>query len=424
MDLQTARRQIEIPGFRTVPKTGVIYVTHRAQECGYQGGDPAWANLGQGAPETGMLPGGPPRKESIKLDAQKNEYGPVEGLRPLREKVAGYYNRMFRKGKTSQYTYENVCISSGGRTALTRIAASLGEINMGHLIPDYTAYEELLGIFKAFVPIPILLEEQSGYKVINGNLRKEILGRGLRAMLLSNPCNPTGQLIEGDALREIIEMAREYACTFIFDEFYSHYIYTDGYPDWGKTISAAEFIEDVDQDPIVIIDGLTKNWRYPGWRISWTVAPKEVVHALASAGSFLDGGPNHPFQCEAIALLDVESSMQEARAIQAVFMQKRAFVLSRLKKMGIIVDAEPQGTFYAWANLSGLKESLQDGLEFFEQGLREKVITVPGAFFDVNPGKRRVYARYQNYVRISFGPEMSVLERGLDALERVIAKFS
>lgn len=424
MNIQTEVQQVEIPGFRVVPKTGVIYVTHRAQECGYQSSDPTWSNLGQGAPETGMLPGGVPRRNFLRLDAQKNEYGPVEGVQELREQVAGYYNKMFRKNKSSQYTYENVCISSGGRTALTRIAASLGEINMGHLIPDYTAYEELLGIFKAFVPIPILLDEQSGYKSLNGNLRKEILGRGLRAMLLSNPCNPTGQLIEGKELLEIVEMAREYACTFILDEFYSHYIYTDFHQDRGKTISAAEFVEDVDRDPVIIIDGLTKNWRYPGWRICWTVAPKQVVHALASAGSFLDGGPNHPFQCEAIALLDIESSIQETRAIQRVFGEKRAFIVSRLKEMGFTIDVEPQGTFYVWANLSRLKKPLQDGLEFFEQGLQEKVITVPGAFFDVNPGKRRVYARYQNYSRISFGPEMSVLERGLNALERVIAKFS
>jgi hypothetical protein len=47
---------------------------------------------------------------------------------------------------------------------------------------------------------------------------------------------------------------------------------------------------------------------------------------------------------------------------------------------------------------------------------------VPGVFFDVNPEKRREYGRYQNYARISFGPEMEVLKRGLDAFDRIIAK--
>ena len=92
--------------------------------------------------------------------------------------------------------------------------------------------------------------------------------------------------------------------------------------------------------------------------------------------------------------------------------------------MGIIVEADPEGTFYVWANLSQLPAPINDGLTFFKEGLEENVITVPGVFFDVNPERRRTYARYRKYSRISFGPEMPALERGLDALERVIARFS
>jgi aspartate/methionine/tyrosine aminotransferase len=90
--------------------------------------------------------------------------------------------------------------------------------------------------------------------------------------------------------------------------------------------------------------------------------------------------------------------------------------------MGISVEAEPEGTFYVWANLERLPEPLNDGMRFFEEGLAEQVITVPGVFFDVNPERRRTYARYRHYSRISFGPEQAALERGLDGLERVIAR--
>ena len=45
---------------------------------------------------------------------------------------------------------------------------------------------------------------------------------------------------------------------------------------------------------------------------------------------------------------------------------------------------------------------------------------MPGVFFDVNPEKRRKTARYSQYVRISFGPEMEAIQRGLDGIERVI----
>src|SRR5439155_5648347 len=207
------------------------------------------------------------------------------------------------------------------------------------------------------------------------------------------------------------------------DEFYSHYIYGGASKGPVNMVSATAFVDDVETDPIIVVDGLTKNWRYPGWRISWTLGPKAVIETIASAGSFLDGGANHPFQNVAARLLDPQVAMQESLAIQNHFNKKRTYVLNRLKEMGIGFEAEPAGAFYVWANLAQIPKPLDDGMSFFREGLKEKVIIVPGVFFDVNPGNRRSHGRYTNYCRISFGPEMKKLETGLDALERVIKKF-
>lgn len=423
-DSNSRKQRPTIPGFRSVPKTGVIYVMSKARARGFEYSDSQWANLGQGAPETGDLPGSPPRVEEIRINPNNHEYGPVQGQLALRKAVANLYNRFYRVGKRSQYTYENVSIAGGGRVALTRLAAALGNINMGHFLPDYTAYEELLSVFKAFTSIPILLDPDFRYKVPLEALKKEVLGRGLKALLISNPCNPTGQLIEGAELERWVQLARRYRTSLILDEFYSHYIYNGRPEDSPKMVSAAAYVEDVDADPIILVDGLTKGWRYPGWRISWTVGPKEVIDTVASAGSFLDGGANNPFQPEVLHLLDPEHVIEDTAATQNYFREKRDYVLERLYAMGITVEAEPEGTFYVWANLSLLPPPLNDGLQFFKEGLDEKVITVPGVFFDVNPERRRTYARYREYCRVSFGPDMPALERGLDALDRVINKYS
>src|SRR5580658_6740463 len=234
-----------IPGFRVVPRTGVIYVTHEAMRHGFAYGKPDWANLGQGSPETGPIPGAPPRVESVTVSAPSQQYAPVVGNRNLCQAVADLYNARYRQGKKSQYTANNVSIASGGRLALTRLASALGDINMGHFIPDYTAYEELLSVFKAFTSIPILLRAESGYKISPEDLKEEILGRGLSALLASNPCNPTGQLMEGAELAAWCDLARECQCSMIFDEFYSHYIYTHGKATKPKMVSAAEFVDDV-----------------------------------------------------------------------------------------------------------------------------------------------------------------------------------
>ncbi len=408
--------------FRTVPKTGVIYVMSEANRFGYDQEPSKWTNLGQGQPETGDIEGAPDRVGTIEIADEDHEYSPVTGLDELKDAVAQHYNRRYRQGMPTQYSAENVAISGGGRIALSRLAAALGRINLGHFLPDYTAYEELLDLFRLFNPIPILLDPERHYSFTAPELESEVKGRGLSAILLSNPCNPTGKLVGGSDLDQWLDRARRLDCAMIFDEFYSHYVW-DG-P--NRVATAARYVEDVDRDPVVIVNGLTKSWRYPGWRVSWTLGPRHVIDRLASAGSFLDGGASRPLQRAAAPLLDDETTDREIDALQRRFADKRQMMLRRLRNMGIAVDFEPQGTFYIWGNLSNLPEPLSDGMSFFQAALRRQVICVPGEFFDVNPGQRRAarYSRFKPYVRFSFGPAKEELEQGLDRLESMVQEAS
>ncbi|MFT3842776.1 MAG: pyridoxal phosphate-dependent aminotransferase [Myxococcaceae bacterium] len=411
----------ELNAFRPVPRTGVIYVTTEAQKLGF-GKDPSWCNLGQGQPETAALPGAPPRLTSIPVHEDDLEYGPVAGLSELREAIANLYNHLYRQGKKSQYTKDNVAVSGGGRASLTRCAASLGPINLGHFLPDYTAYEELLEIFKAFHPMPISLEAARGYAFSPDDLRREIEGKGLAALLLSNPCNPTGKVIGGAELQKWVEIARELDCTMLLDEFYSHYIW-NARPGQLPVESAARYVDDVDKDPVVIFDGLTKNWRYPGFRVTWTLAPKTAIEGWASAGSFLDGGANRPLQRAAIPLLDPGATEAETKAIHATFKAKRDRLLGGLLSLGVEVDHVPDGTFYVWGSVANLPGGLDDGMGFFRAALQQKVIVVPGEFFDVNPGKRRhASSRFKRHVRFSFGPSMQTLDTALERLGAMIKR--
>jgi N-succinyldiaminopimelate aminotransferase len=415
----------DFPAFRTVPRTGVIFVTTEATKLGFSPRDPDWCNLGQGQPETGDLPGAPKRVHQIAIDVDDQEYAPVAGLWELREQVAGFYNRTYRQVFKSQYSAENVSISGGGRAALTRAAAALGHINLGHFLPDYTAYEELLDVFKAFTAIPILLEGDRGYAFSADDLKREVTGRGLSALLLSNPCNPTGKAIQGEELQQWVGMSRALECSILFDEFYSHYLW-NAPPGRLPLESAARYVEDVNRDPVVIFDGLTKNWRYPGWRVTWTLAPKSVIDAVASAGSFLDGGGGKPIQRAAIPLLEQENVIAETNAIHSAFREKRDLMVAGLSRLGVRMDRQPDGTFYVWGNVSNLPAPLNEGMGFFRAALEKKVIVVPGEFFDVNPGKRRSSrsSRFRQYVRFSFGPSRSNLELALKRLAETIKDAS
>jgi len=219
----------------------------------------------------------------------------------------------------------------------------------------------------------------------------------------------------------------------IADEFYSHYYYdgdavdpadggVDDETNWPKTVSSASYVEDVDEDPVIIVNGLTKNWRCPGFRVCWIVAPKNICEMLSSAGSFLDGGANAPLQKLALPLMELDFIRRDTWALQRLFKKKRDFLLSKLSTLGIKVQWVPTATFYIWADLSALPHPIDDCLVFLEEAVRHKVICVPGVFFDINPRDIRNLRKSKciNFVRFSYGPAMENLEKGMKQLGEMI----
>jgi hypothetical protein len=400
---------------RDLPFMGVIHVVVEAMKFGYDPFDPSWSNLGQGMPEVGPIEGAPPRVEAIRLEPSDHAYGPVEGLPAMREAVAAHYNRLYRRGKASQYAAENVSICAGGRTTLTRVMAALDRVRLGYFIPDYTAYEDMLTTYQRVEPVLIELKPEAGFAIDPEELAARIERERLGAVLVSNPCNPTGRVIAGEELGAWVAIARERGTTLLMDEYYSHFIYKPGFE--GGPISAAAHVEDVNEEPVVIVDGLTKCFRYPGWRLGWAVGPKAMIRTLTAAGSFCDGGPPRPTQRAAMEVLEPARADQETNAVRAVFRKKRDAMVERLKAMGVTLPVESQATFYAFGSVADLPPPLNDGRAFLRESLKNKVLTVPGEFFDVNPYRRRpAPSPLAPFVRFSFGPPMENMLAGLGRL--------
>jgi len=407
--------------FRSIPYMGVIYVVAEAMKLGFRNGHPDWANLGQGQPEIGEMDGAPPRYSTLELEPGDHAYGPVEGSEELRRVIAEHYNRLYREGRSSRYGPENVCVASGGRLVLSRLFAALGEGKLGYQIPDYTAYEDMIGYHHGRLePIALQTTEEEGFTLSAERFRGEIAAHGLDAFVVSNPCNPTGQVIAGDELERFVRAGLDGDCTLVMDEFYSHFIYDGDSPGAGP-VSAAAYVEDVDNDPVLIIDGLTKSFRYPGWRLGWALGPPAMMEILGRAASAIDGGPSMPIQRAAIAVLEENRADQETVALRRVFSGKRNLMRERLKEMGIRIAGTSDSTFYIWASIADLPAPLNDAWKFFRAALARKVMTVPGEFFDVNPGKRREGpSPYRDWVRFSFGPPEDSVRMGLERLAAMI----
>jgi len=406
---------------------GVIYVVAEAVKLGFRNGHPEWCNLGQGQPEVGEMEAAPPRILNCEMDPSDCAYGPLEGTDELREAVAAYANRLYRPGQSSQYRPENVAVASGGRLALTRLMAALDAGKVGYQLPDYTAYEDMLATHVGRLePVPIWGQEKDGFLVNAAQVEQAVDVQQIKSYLFSNPTNPTGQVLAGDALADLVKLARARSLTLISDEFYSHFIYESpglGLPctPGAGPVSCAAHVEDVNRDPVLIFDGLTKNHRYPGWRVGWTLGPADMIEAMARTGSAIDGGPSRVAQRAALTALDPSRADQETRALREVFCAKRNVMVSRLKEMGVRFAKEPTSTFYAWGDLSGLPAPFNDGTGFFERALQRKVMTVPGEFFDVDPLKERQgESPFKHWMRFSFGPPMDNMVMGLDRLQSML----
>jgi hypothetical protein len=407
---------------------GVIWVVHEASKLGFENGHPDWCNLGQGQPEVGEMPGAPERLGMVEMEPGDHAYGPIGGTPELRGSVAAHLNRLYRQGKASQYGPDNISIAMGGRLALSRALAAVAPMKVGYQIPDYTAYQDMFELhLSRLEPVCVPALEEHGFRIPPDRMAAAVDEHGLGAFVLSNPCNPTGGTIAGDELAQIVAMARERDMLFLLDEFYSHFIYAKGADGtWGPgegPVSGAAYIEDVETDPVLLFDGLTKNHRYPGWRVGWIAGPSEMIETINRVGSSLDGGPSRLAQRAALAALEPAVADQETQAVRAEFARKRNVMVERLTKLGVRFATEPESTFYVWGCLDGLPESLRDSMAFFRAALERKVMTVPGPFFDVNPGGvRSGPSPYVNWMRFSFGPPMDNLLLGLDRLEKLVSE--
>ena len=401
---------------------GVAQAMVDAAEFGYRSGRPDWCNLSQGQPDVGRIEGAPNRLTWITLEPHDHSYGPAGGIDELREAVANHYNRLYRRSEDSKYKKENVSIASGGRLMLSKVFATFDKISMGYKFPDSASYHDLFTQHLDRVkPVPVQTGPNESFHLEPPLLAKVMAAKKLQAFLIGNPCNPTGDLIQDGELKAYLAAARKNKCTLVMDESYSHFIYgEDGAPGSGP-VSAAAYVRNVEKEPVLIVDGLSKNFRYPGWRLSWAVGPSSVIENLERAATGFDGGPSLPAQRLAIKALDPERADEETTATRRLFAKKRNVTLEGLEAIGIRCERPPLGTFYVWADLSGLPKPLNDADGFFKAALERKVVIIPGRFFDVNPGKTHPPMKeLKKWVRFSFGPSEDKISTGLERLGEMI----
>ncbi len=303
-------------------------------------GDPGTHPWAQGYPLTTQLPGGPPLPDQINLVATDLKYPKATGEIELREAIANYYNWHYSAGITP----EHVAVFAGGRPGILATLAFLeSDVSVAVEETEYTPYYDMLKILGRKVHL-IPSNEENQFRPRTADYDVDPVESTKRVLLLkSNPCNPTGVTVTGDALKELVNQHSQPGRGALFDEAYE--FYCDPEPE-----SALRYIDDIDQTDIFVIGAATKGLQVPGMRVGWAIAAQKHIEVFRNYSSFGMGGVSRPSQLYVTKLFDPERVQQARSAVCNFFASQRARYETGLKDLGFELFTG-NGGFYHWGRL-------------------------------------------------------------------------
>ena len=345
--------------------------------------------------------------DAIRQFADKTlAYAESPGMPLMIDAIRKYYRELGVELNPS-----DVLITTGGSEALLLTLLSILDPYTEVIIPEpyypnYTTFVHAAGgVIRALPTNP-----WEGYRYANRERIESLITKNTRAILITNPGNPTGVVLTRKEMRMIADIAKKHDLFLICDEVYREFCYDDkfGVPTMAR-------FDDID-DNLVIIDSVSKRFSACGARVGCVVTKnKELQQALLKfcqsrlAVATID-------QLGAAALYDVDHEFFVK--CKEEYRHRRDTVVSALRKIPGVVVEEPMGAFYVMASLP------VDDSDKFQRWLLEEyddngdtVMFAPGAPFYETPGKGI------NEVRIAYVLQQDKLERAMEILARGIAKY-
>ena len=228
-----------------------------------------------------------------------------------------------------------------------------------------------------------------------------------KALFLASPGNPTGWMLTAAEQKTILEFCRARGIAILADEVYGTLVY-DGAAHAPSFLSIAE-----DDDAVFAINSFSKPWAMTGWRIGWLVHPKSVEPAAAAMAQCNNTGSTHFAQYGALAALSPQGDTFRASLLERC-RAGRDVVEGWIGRQNRVRWMKPDGAFYGFLHVDGLKDSLRFCQEMVKN---DKVGVSPGWAFSLGD------PRDDSYLRICFAQDTGRLAEALVRLEGAIRKL-
>lgn len=346
-------------------------------------------------------------EDSIKIAAKAamdagltDKYTAGFGIEPLRAALA---KKIVTENKIKT-TPEQIIVTHGGIEAMMAIFMALLNVEDEVLVlsPDYASHiTQIILATHGGKPIFVPLIETGKEWILDPQRLEEAVTPRSKAILICNPCNPTGKVYTKQELEWVAKIALKYNLYIITDEMYEKFVY-----DGREHLSIGSLPEVVDRT--ISVFGFSKAYSMTGWRIGYFTASKNLVEQIFKIHDSLITCPTVISQYAALEAITGKQDMVEN--YKKEYIKRRQIVIDYLERSDKLTYTIPQAAYYIFPKFK--KEVLDKDLVL--KILKEaKVAVVPGSAF----GKGG-----ESHIRISFACNGKDLEEGMERFINFVEK--
>jgi aminotransferase len=335
------------------------------------------------------------------LDEGYTFYPDAAGLLELREAIA---EKLQHENKIQANPKDNVIVTVGGKEAI--FAAIMATVNPGEEVvitdPGWVTYApcvQLAGGRAVYIPV----SEREGFRMSPDRLDRAISTK-TKMVILNSPNNPTGSVLSKADLESIADIAERRQILVLSDELYEKIIYDGRHYSIGSFSGMEELA--------ITVNGFSKALAMTGWRLGYLAGPRTIVQRIKAIHSHMVTGPSTFAQrAAALALHDPRTSVSISKMVLE-YSKRRELVVKELEGIEGISCVKPQGTFYAFANITRIGLSS----EKFTRELLEKarVAVVPGNAFGTQG---------EGFIRLSFAASANELTTAFERVRNAIVEL-
>ena len=333
-------------------------------------------------------------------------YAPSAGVPELIDAICAYYGKI-----GAPINSKNVLIATGGSEALQMVLSSILDDGDEIIIPEpfYPNYSTFVTLTGAKIR-PLTTRPEEGYCFAFRDRIEALINEHTRAILFTNPGNPTGAILTREQMQMIADVAKEHDLFVIGDEVYREFVYG------GEPLMSLLQLEGYDEN-VVVIDSVSKRFSACGARIGCMITRNAELYNQAMkycqgrlCASTID-------QVAAASLYSVGPDY--FAAVREEYKSRRDALVAKLKEIPGVVYSEPKGAFYVMAALPvDDADKFQKWLlqHFDDNG--ETVMFAPGEPFYGTPNTGR------NEIRMAYVLKKEDLERAIELLKLGIEAYN